>query len=128
MGRRKSKIFYNVEQRNSLLKNIYTDYVENNMTIPQMAEEYGYSKRQIRYIIDRYLCIRKGSGKHMGKREDLDIKIRNGENSDKDIEEYISNGYFVTSDGKVATLATVEDLMKKSEKYRKNTNKKVENK
>ena len=64
----------------------------------------------------------------MGKREDLDIKIRNGENSDKDIEEYISNGYFVTSDGKVATLATVEDLMKKSEKYRKNTNKKVENK
>jgi hypothetical protein len=123
------KLFSNIEQRNSLLKSLYIDYVEKNMTITQISDEYGYSKRQIRYIIDRYLQVKKGSGNHhvpVVKVEEQIVEKEKDE-SNYTVDDYLDNGYIITSDGKMAKRTSVEDLLELAKKRIKNTNKKVEN-
>lgn len=67
--RRDIVLFKDTEQKRAILKNILEDYVTNDMSIKELADNYGYSARQIRYIINHYLCVKKGSGKKKMKEE-----------------------------------------------------------
>lgn len=109
---RRRSLFSDSKQKTALLNNMYNDYVVKNMTMAEIADKYGYSKRQIRYIIRTYLCVKKGSGKRKMNIEKLD------------------NNEFVV-DGKFARKTTLEDLILKAEmvkrkKNKESTNKKVE--
>jgi hypothetical protein len=67
----KSKnLFRDYKERDAVLKLIYEDYVIKDMTAPELAEKYGYSKRQIRYIIEKYLLAKKGRGKRKIMKEE----------------------------------------------------------
>ena len=121
---RRAKLFRNNKSRYRFLEFLYQDYVINNMTVKELSEKYGYGERQIRYLIDRYLLVKKGKGK--GKRMKCIKKVTK-----------LGNGK-VLADGRIAKKATLEDLICKSEIYceqvrekrerMKSTNKKVENK
>ena len=114
------RIFKSEEQKNNVLNLIYREYVEENKTIKQISEDCGFSHRQVRYIINNYLLVKKGRGVRM-KKEELN-KINND-----NIVEYLDDGSVILN-GKLARKATVDDLMAKLKKYQKDTNKKVENK
>ena len=105
-----AKIFFNKnsKQIDALLKSIYYDYIILNKSTKEMAEDYPYSERQLRYIIDRYLLVKKGKGNKMGRNnneneEDNDIKV---ERVDDDI---------ILINGKAARKTTVQDLIEKCE-------------
>ena len=117
MKKRPLIIFKNEEHKNVILKNIFKDYVIEDMTTKEIAENYGYNERQIRYIIEKYLNIKKGSGNK--KKMELEItKI------DKD--------NFIIND-KICKRSTLEDLIEKAERAKRiinknnSTNKQVEN-
>ena len=104
--------------KTEILEKIYADYVNKDMTIAEVSEKYGYTPRQIRYILDRYLLVKKGKGKRK--------HMENVEKSDDEL---------VMVDGRLVRKATVEDLIAKAEIYiedmklrKESTNKKVENK
>ena len=116
------RLFYNRDHMQSILKCMYNDYIINGVSIREMAEDYSYSERQIRYIINRYLGVKPGKGngrryKNMEKKEQEEMPHR----IELDDDMYVI-------DGKLAKKATVEDLIIQSRKYTKYTNKKVENK
>lgn len=114
---RKVKLFKSTN-KTELLEKIYYDYIYKDMTISEISDKYGYTIRQVRYILDRYLLVKKGKGKRK--------HMENIEKSDDEL---------VMVDGKLVKKATVEDLMAKAEiclediaLKKKSTNKKVENK
>lgn len=110
--RQRKLLFVNRKQMRTILDNIYDDYVIKNMTIVELADKYGYSVRQIRYIIKKYLCVKKES------------RCRRKINIEK-----IDKNEFIV-DGKFARKSTLEDLIEKANMVNKNekesTNKKVE--
>ena len=122
----KKGLFENVEDKKSkqaIIRNIEKDYL-SGATLKQISENYSFTERQVRYIINHYLKLNrkdykidnKRKEKNMGK-EQIIIKV----DDDK----------FLVDD-KPARKATLDDLMKKvriikREMKRKSTNKKVEN-
>ena len=101
----KNKLFESVEKdnKNAIIENIKKEYLSGK-TIKEISENYSFSERQVRYIINYYLkmnnsCRNKG-GKIM---KEKDNKIKK---------------------------ATLEDLIKKAKivkEQKDSTNKKVEN-
>jgi hypothetical protein len=121
---KRAKLFKNNKAKYDFLELLFEDYVNKDLTVKELSEKYGYGERQIRYLIDRYLLVKKGKGK--GKRMKGIKKVTK-----------LGNGK-VLADGKIAKKTTLEDLICKSEIYceqvrekrerMKSTNKKVENK
>lgn len=112
---KKGSIFNNNESKMSILTNIYYDTL-NGKTDKEIADNYGYSARQIKYIRDHYLNIKKPKG---GYKKNMD---------DEKLVKIDDNNFIIG--GKCAKKATVEDLMEKAKEIKrknKNTNKKVEN-
>ena len=118
----KANYLKNVGSRFKFLEALYDDYVNKDLTIKEMSEKYGYSDRQIRYLIDKYLLVHKGGGKrkHMSGVDKSDDGL-------------------IIVDGKKVRKATLEDLMVKVDVYKervkeekerreklRSTNKKVE--
>jgi len=114
MGIDKRRLFRNSKEKNVILDGVYKDYTYKNMSAKEIAEKYGYTVRQIRYFLDRYLLVKKGKGRK---------KNMNIEKVDDDI---------IIIDGKVGRKTTVEDLLERAKnlnlKKKDSTNKKVENK
>ena len=120
---RKPTIFKNEQNKKAILKNIFKDYVLEDMTIKEIAENYGYSERQIKYIVDHYIRINKKEYKKF-KRKEKD----NMENSN--IIKVDDKNYMV--DDRMARKSTIYDLvykanLAKKEMKKKSTNKTVEN-
>ena len=114
---KRAKLFKN-NNRNEILNKIYNDYVDKDLSMTELAEKYGFTVRQIRYILDRYLLVKKGKGKR--KHMDDIVKV---------------DDELILVNGKIAKRATLKDLIEKAEIYKdnlnnndKSTNKKVENK
>jgi len=116
---RKAKLFKDAKERYYILSGVYDDYVNKGLTVPEISDKYGYSVRQIRYIIDRYLLVKKGKGKK--KMQKGMVKLDNG---------------LILHDGKISKKTSLDDLICKADIYRErikdkrsnSTNKKVENK
>lgn len=108
MWRKRQLIIFKDEQhKDTILKNIFKDYVIEDMTIKELADNYGYSERQIRYIIEKYLNFKKGSG--CKKKMELEI-----ERIDKD--------NFIIND-KLYKRSTLENLVEKAERAKRKMNK-----
>lgn len=99
------KLFENVneESKNAIIENIKKDYL-NGKTIKEISEDYSFSERQIRYIINYYLKYNKSYKKGGNMKNKAEVNK--------------------------GRKATVEDLIKKAKNVKdqkSSTNKKVEN-
>lgn len=113
---KRAKLFKNNKAKHDFLEVLFEDYASKDLTVKEISEKYGYDERQIRYLIDRYLLVRKGRGKRK--------RMKDVEKTRKII------------NGKVTKKATLEELIIKADIYNervkekrqriKSTNKKVE--
>lgn len=120
---RKTTIFKNEQNKKAILKNIFKDYVLEDMTIKEIAENYGYSERQIKYIVDHYIKINKKEYKKFKRKEKDNMENNN-------IIKVDDKNYMV--DDRMARKSTIYDLvykanLAKKEMKKKSTNKTVEN-
>ena len=120
---RKPTIFKNEQNKKAILKNIFKDYVLEDMTIKEIAENYGYSERQIKYIVDHYIRINKKEYKKFKRKEKDSMENSN-------IIKVDDKNYMV--DDRMARKSTIYDLvykanLAKKEMKKKSTNKTVEN-
>ena len=120
---RKPTIFKNEQNKKAILKNIFKDYVLEDMTIKEIAENYGYSERQIKYIVDHYIRINKKEYKKFKRKEKDNMENNN-------IIKVDDKNYMV--DDRMARKSTIYDLvykanLAKKEMKKKSTNKTVEN-
>jgi hypothetical protein len=118
----KRKIFENVNDKSYLIRNIEKDYLSGK-TLKEIANDYSFSERQIRHIINYYIKIdRKRVKKQLKRKEEL---MKEHEVIKLDDDKFLV-------DNKPAKKATLEDMVSKAkEELRKqkkrSTNKKVEN-
>jgi hypothetical protein len=95
---------YSLSARDAIIKTLKEDYIDKNKSIKEIAEEYGFTERQIRYLITNYLGIKKGSGNYRHKKGVTKMK------EESEFEEYTIKGKKVK-----ARKATVQDLMLKAD-------------
>ena len=119
----KKRIFENVTNKGVLIKNIEKDYLAGK-TIREIAEDYSFTERQIRHIINYYIKIdRKDVKKQLRKKEEV---MREREIIKVDDDKFLV-------DDKPARRTTLEDMISKAneelrkQQRKKSTNKKVEN-
>jgi hypothetical protein len=122
----KKGLFENVEDKKSkqaIIRNIEKDYL-SGATLKQISENYSFTERQVRYIINHYLKLNRKDYKRDLKRKEKNMG-KNHEVIKVDDDKFLV-------DDKPAKKATVDDLIKKAkivkrEMKRKSTNIKVEN-
>ena len=122
----KKRLFENVEDKKAkqaIIRNIEKDYL-SGATLKQISEDYSFTERQVRYIIDHYLKLNRKDYKK-------DIKRKEKNMGKEQVIIKVDDDKFLVDD-KAARKATLDDLMKKvriikREMKRKSTNKKVEN-
>ena len=118
----KKGLFKNEETKRAIINNIKDDYLSGK-PISEISEDYGFSKRQIKYIISYYIKInRREYKKELSRRRSMI-------NADDVIVKIDDENYIVGD--KRAKKCTLDDLIKKANKTkkgkRKSTIKKVEN-
>ena len=118
----KKRIFENVTNKSVLIRNIEKDYLTGK-TIREIAEDYSFTERQIRHIINYYIKIdRKDVKKQLRKKEEV-MRER--------VIIKVDDDKFLVDD-KPARRTTLEDMISKAneelrKQRKKSTNKKVEN-
>lgn len=122
----KKRLFENVEDKKAkqaIIRNIEKDYL-SGATLKQISEDYSFTERQVRYIINHYLKLNRKDYKKDNKRKEKNMEK-------EQIIIKVDDDKFLVDD-KPARKATLDDLMKKvriikREMERNSTNKKVEN-
>lgn len=104
-------LFKNVNDKWAIINNIKKDYLEGK-SIDEITENYSFSKRQIRYIIEHYIKI---------NRREYNKSMKNKMNEDDKIIK-IDDDNFMVGD-KPARKATIDDLLKKAKLAKKEANK-----
>ena len=118
----KKGIFENVEYKRAIIQNIEKDYLTGK-TIKEIAENYSFSPRQVRYIIEHYIKINRKDYKNKQRKEKFMIT--------EEVVKIDDDNYLVGD--KPARKATINDLVEKAKvakkemKKKNSTNKKVEN-